>query len=112
MIQTTPGNGATIGGVDAEETFEALAARQSAVPGVTRRVMFGRDALLADGQVFAFRDGDRVAVKHPSAGELVAAGRGIAPVMGSRVMRQWVAVPVSSAELDEWVETARRHVSR
>jgi TfoX/Sxy family transcriptional regulator of competence genes len=96
-------------GVGTEDSFEALATRQLAVAGVTRRLMFGRDALLADGHVFAFRDGDRVAVKHPSAGELVASGRGVAPVMGSRAMRQWVAVePGASPELDEWVEAARR----
>ena len=90
------------------EAFESVAAGQLAVAGVTRRVMFGRDTLLVDGHPFAFLDGDRVALKLPGAGELVTSGEGTAPMMGKRVMRQWVAVPlVISEELRGRLAAAR-----
>ncbi|NMO93932.1 hypothetical protein [Actinomycetospora sp. TBRC 11914] len=98
----------------AEESFEALATEQLAVPGVTRRSMFGRDTLLVDGHPYAFRDGERVTLKHPAAGELVAAGRGVVPVMGSRAMRGWVAVPLGSSSLSglaELAAAARGHLA-
>ena len=99
--------------MDAAESFEALAAGQLAVPDVTRRLMFGRDTLLAGGHPFAFRDGERVAVKLPTAGELVAAGEGLAPRMGSRVMRRWVSLPLQvSEELGARMTAAREHVTR
>jgi hypothetical protein len=79
------------------EPFEELAAGELAVPGVTRRMMFGRDTLLADGHPYAFRDGERVAVKLPSADERVAAGEGETPRMGSRIMRQWLSVPLEAS---------------
>ena len=93
------------------ESFDAVVADVLGLPGVTRRMVFGRDTLLAEGHPFAFRDGDRIALKLPGAAELVASGEGTAPVMGRRVMRQWVAVPVEdSPGLAERVEEARRFV--
>ena len=78
---------------EASEAFEGAVAEVSGLPGVTRRTMFGRDTLLARGHPFAFRDGDRIALKLPDAVDVVAHGAGTTPVMGRRVMRQWVAVP-------------------
>jgi hypothetical protein len=92
------------------ESFDAIAAAQLEVVGVTRRMMFGRDTLLAGGHPFAFRDGDRIALKLPDAADLVAGGAGTTPVMGRRSMRQWVAMPVDSAGLAERVDVARRFV--
>ncbi len=64
--------------MDPVEAFETLAATQLELAGVTRRTMFGRDTLLADGHPYAFRDDDRVALKLPDAGQLVGrrAGHG------------------------------------
>ena len=91
--------------------FDAVAARQLGAAGVTRRMMFGRDTLLAGGHPFAFRDGDRIALKLPDAVDLVAHGAGTTPVMGRRVMRQWVAVPLDDpAGLAERVDAAHRFV--
>jgi hypothetical protein len=96
-----------------DDAFESVARDALGVAGVTRRMMFGRDTLLADGHPFAFRQGDRVALKLPSAAEVVASGEGTLPRMGKRVMRQWVAVPlVVSPELTERVDAARRFVDR
>ena len=93
------------------EAFEAAVADVSGLPGVTRRTMFGRDTLLAQGHPFAFRDGDRIALKLPDAVDLVAHGAGTTPVMGRRVMRQWVAVPLDDPTgLAERVDAARRFV--
>jgi TfoX/Sxy family transcriptional regulator of competence genes len=91
------------------EDFESLADAALAVSGVTRRTMFGRDTLLADGHPFAFLDGDRVALKLPDAADLVAAGEGIVPRMGNREMRQWISIPASSP-VTERLEIARRFV--
>jgi hypothetical protein len=104
------------------EPFEELAAGELGVPGVTRRMMFGRDTLLADGHPYAFRDGERVAVKLPSAAERVAvklpsaaervaAGEGETPRMGSRIMRQWLSVPLeASSDVVALVAEARSRV--
>ncbi|MCD2192826.1 hypothetical protein LQ327_05415 [Actinomycetospora endophytica] len=95
-----------------DDVFESVAAAAMGVPGVTRRMMFGRDTLLADGHPFVFRNGDRVAVKLPDAAELVAAGEGTVTRMGKRVMQQWISIPlVISSRLTEQVEIARRFVS-
>jgi hypothetical protein len=95
--------------MDPEEAFETLAAAQMDVTGVTRRMMFGRDTLLADGHPFAFRHGDRVALRLPESGELVASGEGTVTMMGRRVMRQWVTVAlVVSDELRDRLDMARR----
>ena len=95
-----------------ESSFDALAADALAWPGVTRRMMFGRDTLLAEGHPFAFRDGDQLALKLPDATDLVARGEGTTPVMGRRAMRQWVAVPLeASSGLAERLEAARRFVN-
>lgn len=98
--------------MSADEAFESVATGQLDVSGVTRQMMFGRDTLLADGHPFAFRYGDRVALKLSSAAEVVASGDGTLPRMGKRVMRQWVALPlVVSSELTERVDAARRFVN-
>jgi TfoX/Sxy family transcriptional regulator of competence genes len=97
--------------VSLDEAYESLVAEALSGPGVTRRTMFGRDTLLADGHPFAFRAADRVALKLPDAAAVVASGEGRVPRMGKRVMRQWVAVPlVSSDLLSQRVEEARRFV--
>jgi hypothetical protein len=80
-------------------SFESVAVAELSVPGVTRRMMFGRDTLLVEDHPYAFLDGDRVALKLPGAAELVAAGVGIVPVMGTREMRQWVAVPLTDSSV-------------
>ncbi|HEY2194828.1 MAG TPA: hypothetical protein VGH76_21380 [Actinomycetospora sp.] len=46
-------------------------------------------------------------VKHPTAADLVAAGEGVTPTMGSRAMRQWVSVAVE--ESGDLIAAARRH---
>ena len=98
--------------MSANEAFESVAAAELEVSGVTRRTMFGRDTLLADGHPYAFQDGDRVALTLPSAAEVVASGEGRLPRMGKRVMRQWAAVPLDgSSGLTERVEAARRFVA-
>jgi hypothetical protein len=92
-----------------EEAFESVVAEQLGVPGVTRRKMFGRDTLLADGHPFAFRHGDHVALRLPESGELVSSGEGTVTMMGRRVMRQWVTIPlVVSDELRGRLDRARQ----
>ena len=98
--------------MDPGEAFETLAAAQLALGGVTRRSMFGRDTLLADGHPYAFHDGDRVALKLPAAEDLVASGEGTVAMMGRRVMRRWVAVPlVVDDDLTTLLARAREHVT-
>jgi hypothetical protein len=92
-----------------DDAFESLAAAALGTAGVTRRMMFGRDTLLADGHPFAFRDGDRVALKLPDAADRVAAGEGTVPRMGRRTMRQWISIPASISAAAS-VEIARSFV--
>jgi hypothetical protein len=95
-----PAGGQTAVLMDPADAFETVVAAQLDVAGVTRRTMFGRDTLLADGHPFAFRDGDHVALRLPEAGELITSGEGTVTMMGRRVMRQWVTVAlVGSDEL-------------
>ncbi|MDL5158848.1 hypothetical protein [Actinomycetospora termitidis] len=86
-------------------------------PGVERRVMFGRDALLVDRHVYAFLDGGdgtdgvRLALRLPpaDAAELLATGDGRTPVMGKRSMEGWVSVPVEG-DRTPLITAAREHV--
>jgi TfoX/Sxy family transcriptional regulator of competence genes len=81
----------------ARDVFDRLAAEQLRRPGVSRRRMFGRDGLHADGRFFAFLDRDHLVVKLPleTAEGLIAAGEAITTKM-SPTMRRWVSVPMSS----------------
>ena len=96
--------------MSADDAFESLAAAALGTAGVTRRTMFGRDTLLADGHPFAFRDADRVALKLPDAADRVAAGEGTVPRMGNRAMRRWISIP-ASISATERLEIARRFVT-
>ncbi|MEJ2871419.1 TfoX/Sxy family protein [Actinomycetospora sp. OC33-EN08] len=80
-------------------------------PGVERRVMFGRDALLVDRHVYAFLDGERLALRLPpaDAAELLATGDGRTPIMGKRSMDGWVSVPLEG-DRTPLITAAREHV--
>lgn len=88
----------------ARECFEELAAEHLARPGTGRRSMFGRDCLMANGRNVAFFHDDRLALRLPPdlAAALLASGEATTPLMGTRAMRNWVAVPPTG--VDRWRE--------
>lgn len=86
----------------AHELFGELVDEFSPRDGVDLGPMFGSAGLRIRGKVFAFvASRDVLAVKVPAkrASELEAGGTAPRMVMGERVMRQWVAVPVEAHDL-------------
>lgn len=89
-------------GRTARECFEELAAEHLTRPDAGRRMMFGRDCLMANGRNVAFFHDDRLALRLPPdvAETLLASGEATTPLMGKRAMHNWVAVP--PAGLERW----------
>jgi hypothetical protein len=81
----------------AREVFEELAEEHLSRPEAGRRSMFGRDCLTVSGHNVAFFHDDQLALRFPPdvAAAMLAAGEATTPLMGKRVMRNWVAVPLS-----------------
>lgn len=76
-----------------------------ALPGSSRRRMFGCEGLFASGRVAAFVDGEgALVVKVPAgdAADLVAAGAATRVRMGRSPAREWVAVPWGEEALPLW----------
>lgn len=76
-----------------------------ALPGSSRRRMFGCEGLFASGRVVAFVDGEgALVVKVPAAdaADLVAAGTATRVRMGRSAAREWVAVPWDAEALPLW----------
>ncbi|TXR57312.1 TfoX/Sxy family protein [Quadrisphaera setariae] len=103
-----------------QELLDEVAADLAALPGSSRRRMFGCEGLFTAGRVVAFVDGDgALVVKLPPdrASDLVAEGTATRVRMGRSPAREWVAVPRAGAA-DElrplWAELVRAsydHVS-
>jgi hypothetical protein len=90
------------------EALDALAQEYADDPRVRYGTMFRSPGLRVDGRIFAFLGhGDRLIVKLPRdrAVELMAAGAAHDVTMGTRTMKEWVALPLGDAET--WRDYAR-----
>ena len=86
-----------------ERAWQQIEEVELAVPGVTAGTGFGRNAgLRIAGRIFAIRTADAVVVKLPAsrADELVTAGIAEPWGPGSRIMKEWVAIP--DADRSSW----------
>jgi hypothetical protein len=90
----------------AREVFDKLAAEHLQQPGTGRRPMFGRDCLTVDGHNVAFFHDAHLALRLPptAADVLLDSGAAVAAHMGTRVMRNWVAVPFRPDGAHRWGE--------
>jgi hypothetical protein len=68
--------------------------------------MFGCDCLTVDGRNVAFFRDAHLALKLPptAADDLLDSGEAVAAHMGTRVMRNWVAVPFRLDSAHRWGE--------
>ncbi len=81
------------------EALDALAAEYADDPRVRFGTMFRSPGLRVDGKIFAFLGhGDRLIVKLPRerAVALMAAGVAGDVTMGTRTMKEWVALPAET----------------
>jgi TfoX/Sxy family transcriptional regulator of competence genes len=80
----------------ASEVFEALATEHLSRPAAGRRGMFGRDCLTVNGHNIAFFHDDRLALKlAPSVAQaMLNSGEAVMPLMGKKLMRTWISVPL------------------
>ncbi|MGP3917876.1 hypothetical protein [Nonomuraea sp. 10N515B] len=78
----------------AQELYDDLVAEHLARPDVSMGRMLHADGLKVRGKAYAFFSRDRVVLKLPAAraGELVGEGTAEVLRMGSRQMREWVAL--------------------
>lgn len=97
---------------DGIELLETLADALAPDGPVEIGTMFRSPGLRTNGAIVAFLGGDRLIVKVPQdrAAELVDDGLAEPVTMGTRTMREWVAVPMAASPgetADRWTPLAR-----